>query len=322
MFIFRKLKIKKSLILHTVSKINIKFFITLACLLFLGNSIYSNFDALSNQLISIREILWLSAGIIFTLLSIILNAFAWKFLIKSIGCDIKELSIVRIYITTNIYKYLPGGIWHFASRYKLLSKKLPTEKSVESVLLEPLLMIVSGLFFIPFGSLNIYTFIFCWPSGLIFLSGFRKLIIKKLKLMKASIFTNNENDRNLFGKKEKILKKVTYPFNALFVETLFILFRFFGFLCCINAFSFGLLTSKSELISSFCLSWIIGLVVPAAPGGVGVFESMILFTLGSQIPEASLIASLLCYRLVSTLSDILAAFFYPVKEIFLNSILD
>jgi uncharacterized membrane protein YbhN (UPF0104 family) len=64
------------------------------------------------------------------------------------------------------------------------------------------------------------------------------------------------------------------------------------------------------------LAWIIGLIVPAAPGGLGVFESVILFSLSSHLPEAPLLASLLCYRLVSTVSDILAALIYPVKKIF------
>ena len=105
-----------------------------------------------------------------------------------------------------------------------------------------------------------------------------------------------------------------YPYKPLFVEILFILFRFLGFLCCIKAFSFGTLISQGELISTFSLAWISGLVVPAAPGGLGVFESVILVSLGSSFPEASLLASLLCYRLVSTIADIFAALIYPVKN--------
>ena len=83
-----------------------------------------------------------------------------------------------------------------------------------------------------------------------------------------------------------------------------------------KAFSIGSLISQAELISSFSLAWIIGLVIPAAPGGLGVFESVILFRLGSQLPEASLLATLLCYRLVSTISDIFAALVYPIKRLF------
>ena len=57
-----------------LSKINIKLFVTLICFGFLGNSIYRNFESLSNQEIAAREILWLLAGILFSFLSIIINA--------------------------------------------------------------------------------------------------------------------------------------------------------------------------------------------------------------------------------------------------------
>tara|TARA_Y100001968_G_C19106390_1_gene595075 strand:+ start:187 stop:603 length:417 start_codon:yes stop_codon:yes gene_type:complete len=135
--------------------------------------------------------------------------------------------------------------------------------------------------------------------------------------MKATIFyTNNKvNVGNLVKNKPNYVSKIYYPYNSLFVETIFILFRFFGFLCCMNAFSIGSQISQFKLISCFSLAWITGLVVPAAPGGIGVFESVVLFGIGSKFPEGSLLASLLFYRLVSTLSDIFAAFLYPVKRL-------
>ncbi len=194
----------------------------------------------------------------------------------------------------------------------------PTEKSIESILLEPLLMLVAGFIFVPFGSLNIFIFILCWSSTLVFLPAFRYLVIQKLKTMKASIFTNNNDlkERNLPQNKQNISRRMFYPYKPLFVEIIFVLFRFLGFLFCMNAFSIGSLISQGELISSFSLAWIIGLIVPAAPGGLGVFESVILFSLGSNLPEAPLLASLLCYRLVSTISDIFGALTYPVKKLF------
>ena len=70
------------------------------------------------------------------------------------------------------------------------------------------------------------------------------------------------------------------------------------------------------MISSFSLAWIVGLIVPAAPGGLGVFESVLLFCLASKLPEAPLLASLLCYRIISTIADIFAALVFPVKQLF------
>ena len=301
-----------------LSKIKIKLFVTLICFGFLGNSIYRNFESLSNQEIAAREILWLLAGILFSFLSIIINAYAWKLLINNIGCNSNKLNIVKLFLATNIYKYLPGGIWHFVSRYNTLRLKFTTEKSIEAIVLEPLLMLVAGFIFIPFGDHNIFVFILCWSSALVFLPAFRQFLIKNLKTIKSTIFTNDERlkDSNLIPNNQNISISMSYPYKPLFIEITFVLFRFLGFSCCINAFSIGSLTSQFQLISSFSLAWIIGLIVPAAPGGLGVFESVMIFSLGLHLPEVPLLASLLCYRLVSTISDIFAALIYPIRKIF------
>ena len=319
MFYLRKLKSKvNTFVFKMLSKINIKLLITLACFAFIGSSIYGNFESLSNQKITIHEILWFIWGIIFSFLSVIINAFAWLLLINNIGCKSEKLDIVKLFLATNIYKYLPGGIWHFVSRYKKLCLEFSNEKSIESILLEPLLMLVAGLFFIPFRGLNISLFILCWSSTLVFLPVFRQFIIQALKEKKFNIYASNDNLKDIKSVKSSHYTSLAnhYPYKALFVEIIFVLFRFFGFICCMNAFSIGSLISQGELISSFSLAWVIGLIVPAAPGGLGVFESVILFRLGSHLPEAPLIAALLSYRLISTISDILAALIYPVKKVF------
>ena len=312
-----QIKINNS-VFAMISKIKIKLIITLICFAFLGASIYGNFDSLSNQTIGRQEILWLLLGILFSFLSIIINAYAWKLLINNIGCNVNKLNIMKIFLATNIYKYLPGGIWHFISRFNTLRLELTIEKSVEAILLEPLLMLVAGLVFVPFGRGDIAIFILCWSSTLVFLPAFRQSLIKKLKSMKAKFFTKIDHlkDRKLANNNQNILISTIYPYKPLFVEIIFVLFRFLGFLCCMNAFSIGSLISLGELISSFSLAWTIGLIVPAAPGGLGVFESVILFILGSHFPEAPLLSTLLCYRLVSTISDICTALIYPVKKLF------
>ena len=308
---------RKNFVFGIIPRINIKLLITFICFVFLGISIYGNFESLSNQSISTEEILWLFGGIIFSFLSIIVNGYAWKLLINSIGCNSNNLNIIKLFLATNIYKYLPGGVWHFVYRYNTLRLEFSNEKSVECILLEPLLMLVAGLIFVPFGGSGIPIFILCWSSSFAFLPGFREIIIKKLKAIKSHIFTNKnrQDERSLALSNKNTSNNVSYPYKPLFVEIIFILFRFFGFLCCINAFSIGSSISQGELISSFSLAWIIGLIIPAAPGGLGVFESVILFGLGSKLPEGPLLASLLCYRLVSTVSDVLAALVFPVKRL-------
>ena len=50
----------------------------------------------------------------------------------------------------------------------------------------------------------------------------------------------------------------------------------------------------------------LAVVVPGAPGGLGVFEATLLLRLGSSVAEAPLLAVVLSYRVISTLADLLA----------------
>ena len=80
---------------------------------------------------------------------------------------------------------------------------------------------------------------------------------------------------------------------------------FVGFYCCVFAFK---LPDPAWFIwlASFSLAYAVGLVVPGAPGGLGVFEATLLLRLGSSVAEAPLLAVVLSYRVISTLADLLA----------------
>ncbi len=98
MFNFNILQNKrKNFVFEMISKINIKLLITLSCFLFIGTSIYINFESLSNEEIATEEILWLLLGIIFSYLSIIINSYGCKYLINNIGCHRDKFNIVELF---------------------------------------------------------------------------------------------------------------------------------------------------------------------------------------------------------------------------------
>ena len=66
-------------------------------------------------------------------------------------------------------------------------------------------------------------------------------------------------------------------------------------------------TAWALRLSGFALAWTVGLVVPGAPGGLGVFEAVLLLRLAFAVPEAPLLAVVISYRLVSTLADLIGA---------------
>ena len=94
--------------------------------------------------------------------------------------------------------------------------------------------------------------------------------------------------------------------HAYSLQLLFVFCRFAGFWCSVQAFGIQSPASFTWL-AAFGLAYAVGLVVPGAPGGLGVFEATLLLRLGAAVPEAQLLAVVLSYRLLSTLADVVAS---------------
>jgi hypothetical protein len=60
-------------------------------------------------------------------------------------------------------------------------------------------------------------------------------------------------------------------------------------------------------MSAFSLAWLLGLVVPGAPGGLGIFEATAIALLDRFFSPGSLLAIVALYRLVSVTSEALGA---------------
>ena len=89
---------------------------------------------------------------------------------------------------------------------------------------------------------------------------------------------------------------------------------FAGFWACVWAFDLQLSLDVWTWLAGFALAWTVGLVVPGAPGGLGVFEAVLLLRLAVALPQASLLAVALSYRLVVTLADVLTAVLVGADE--------
>ena len=106
-----------------------------------------------------------------------------------------------------------------------------------------------------------------------------------------------------------------FPVRAVLLEIGFISSKFIAFLICFNIFNSSLEIDSIYLFIIFCLSWSIGLVVPTAPSGIGVFESCFLFLAGKNIPHNIIISSLIYFRLISTLADLVLSLPFLMKKL-------
>ena len=106
-----------------------------------------------------------------------------------------------------------------------------------------------------------------------------------------------------------------FPSRALFLEIGFVLSKFIGFYICLNTFYTNNTPNVIFLLVIFSLSWSMGLIIPAAPSGVGVFEAPLLFFVGKNIPQNIVLISLIYFRIISTSADLFLSFPFLIRKL-------
>ena len=280
---------------------------------------------------------WLLLGLGLALLSLVVNGLAWTLGLAWLGHRPRWLPAVLLFLRSNLSKYLPGGVWHLLQRLAVLrqgfpapgmagfespvSEPLDLRQGLVAVLLDPVLMAVAALALVACGG---------WQGGLAALGlapllllrprWFRPLLLRLERrrqgqlqrqgwLVEEPEAAGEANDPQGLslepGATGPILQR--YPLVPLAGELAFVLVRFSGFACCVLAFDVAPLLPWNQWLGGFALAWTLGLVVPGAPGGLGVFEAALLLRLGALVPEAPLLAIALSYRVVTSLADLLGA---------------
>ena len=276
---------------------------------------FYNIDQISFDINLEKNGINLSLSFLFCVLSIYLNAYAWKYIVKWFGLEFEINNLVSFYVLTNILKYVPGGIWHFVERFNFIKKISNPQIALYSILIEPYFML-SGSFLLASLGVIFSPFYFFLILPLVFLN--RKLIylvLERLGSLKGKVFKvlRLVNSKDQFEKRINIIS--FFPIRALLIEIGFVLSKFIGFYICLNTFYTSSNLNIIFLLVIFSLSWSLGLVVPAAPGGVGVFEACFLFLVGRTIPQNAIFVSLIYFRAISTSADFLLSFPFLIRKL-------
>ena len=294
---------------------NLKSIFFISSLLYFCIYFFDNIDQISFDINLERNGINLSLSFLFCVLSIYLNAYAWKYIVKWFGKEFKSNNLVSFYVLTNILKYVPGGVWHFVERFNFIKKISNPQIALYSTLIEPYFML-SGSFLLASMGLIFSPFYFFLIFPLIFLNRkFIFLILKILGSLKGKVFEvlRLPNSKGQFEERINIVS--FFPSRALFLEIGFVLSKFIGFYICLNTFYTSNTLNIIFLLVIFSLSWSLGLVVPAAPGGVGVFEACLLLFVGKSIPENIILISLVYFRVISTSADLLLSLPFLIRKV-------
>jgi hypothetical protein len=285
---------------------SLRWFVLGGTLLFLANTLKTHWREVAATRIDAAGWACLAIALGITLLAHVCAGWVWSWILRDFKQPVQGVWVILAYLKTNIAKYLPGNVWHFYGRISAATNAgVPLSAATLSVLLEPILMMASALIITLLGSLQLGARLGLWAQAgqvLVLLAVLLSIhplilnpVIQRLSQLKRKV-TGSSGEAKPF-------KVEHYPLLPLLGELGFLLLRGSGFLLTFMAISPVSPGQLPLLYSAFSLAWLLGLVVPGAPGGVGVFEATMLALLDRLVSPGVLLSVVALYRVVNTLGD-------------------
>ncbi|WP_165772332.1 hypothetical protein [Rahnella victoriana] len=208
----------------------------------------------------------------------------WKSILAIFGIQISNLNALNIYGTSQLAKYVPGNIFHFAGRQALgMSAGIPAWILVKSTLWELGILASTG------SLLSLLAISYILPVNL----------AVSIFLTATGLFVFNILLYKICG---------THAVRAFLKYTAFITFTgisFYVVVMIVNVNAEFNIGDCFSISGAFIAAWLIGLITPGAPAGVGIREMVLLFILKDKIPEQDLIFSVLIGRVVTVGGDVI-----------------
>ena len=268
-------------------------------LFFLASALRQHWQEVAAIRISPSGYALLAAGLGVTLIAHVWSGWVWSWILREFDLPVKGSWGILVYLKTNIAKYLPGNIWQFYGR--IVAAKaigLPIAPATLSVLLEPLLMAAAAL---AIALLGIQQSNWLWQLLILaaVLAGIHPRLLNPLLRLVSRLKKSQESVEGFQLKR--------YPLLPLLGEAGFVLLRGAGFLLTLLALCPIAPAQIPVLISAFSFAWMLGLIVPGAPGGIGIFEATALTLLQNQFPTGVILSGVALYRLISILAEAIGA---------------
>ncbi len=277
-------------------------------LFFLLKAFKDNWLGVSAIRINITGWLILGTATSVTLLAHIWAGWIWTWVLKELNQSVSSIEFIQVYLKTNIAKYLPGNVWHYYGRIiAAKNANIPTNIATLSVLLEPLLMLAAALIIIVLFASQIV--VNNWKINLVILQLLGLIIIlgilhpwflnPTIQLLDRWKNKKSQPENQLID--SFIINR--YPVKPLLGEIVFLGLRGAGFILTIMALTSVNWQQIPLLFGTFSCAWVMGLVIPGAPGGLGVFETIAILLLQYHFPAALVISAIALYRLISILAE-------------------
>jgi len=218
---------------------------------------------------------------VFLFIYFLMLTLGWKNIIKELGEIIRFPKAFWIISTSQIAKYVPGGIWYTLGRvYLCRTERIRGEIIVLSVILETCILMLTNLV------LFLISLIFSKDTAMLHPLLSMAFIVVLLIILYPPLLNW------LVNIALKILRRPLIKLEIKYLHMLKLSIYFFGvwlaqiigFFLLINSIYPISASQIYSLAAAYTLSWIAGFIVLFAPGGLGVREGMMSLLLSSQLP--------------------------------------
>ncbi len=246
-------------------------------------SIYTQQEALHAIQFSGRQYLSIAGLVMIYGLTGGLLAMAWQKILAHLGTRVSTSSAVRMYGLSQIGKYLPGNIFHLAGRQGLgMAAGIPSWTLIKSTV---------------------------WELGLLCMTAAPFLLL----LAPAHFKPNRLQDAAVTGIALLLMGSawvIRRIWGASLLHAFLMYLLFLGvsglvFAGVAHTVSVDQVDAWGALASYFIIAWLLGLVVPGAPAGIGIRELVLLGLLASHMSTDAALLTVAVSRIVTAGGDVL-----------------
>lgn len=242
---------------------------------------------------------------------LIILPISWKLIIGFLGYkQIPLHELQTVFCKSNLMKYIPGNIMQYVGRNEIaVMYNLNHARIAFSTVLDIIANVV-GVGIVA---------LLCYHKGIkIFLDKYSiAWKIAQWVLLGGIVITGMVIF--LFGKKVKswlqvldlkkyILCIFIYSFFAFYTAGIYVLIIRLVLKVDI------VIAMLPTVIGAYLLSWLLGFLLPGAPGGVGIREAAITLFLGGFLQNEIILLAIVIYRIINTVGDVLAYIFCLIRN--------
>lgn len=211
---------------------------------------------------------------------------AWRAVLASSGTNITCRWAIATYAMTHVARYVPGNVFHYAGRQAVgMAAGLPARALARASLLELVMVSASGVV------LGLYALPLVTPL----VHGAAWSLVVSCVVVTVPLIATR-----FWGASLARALALYLGYLMASAATFIVLVRVHG------GMELGSVNDLAAVGGAYVAAWLIGMITPGAPAGLGVREAVVLFFLRTSMDAPTLLFAVLATRIIAVCADALA----------------